>query len=289
MFDVIFIILNYKTYEETIKATNSLLSDDCMLKIMVLIVDNHSPNNSFEELIKFYHGVERVKIVQTESNGGYAKGNNWGLEFAAKYDPKFVCVMNNDVYFKMQQIEGLMKIYQSLPNNTAIISPIQKMPDGSMLDCSLIAQIPSFVDDLKKHLRMSVNKKVYEPNTPYPNLMQVEMIPGAFLFIKYNIFKQLGFFDNRTFLFGEERMLGQKIKNAGLVNYVVLNDYYLHNHSKTIDSEKNAQAKRKLKFDGQLLYTKTYRKNPIIKCFILRLVFSFREIIIKLKTITSKN
>lgn len=288
MIDVIFVILNYKTYEETIKVADSLLSGDTLLNILILIVDNKSPNNSFDELNNYYRGKEKIEIIQSKYNGGYAKGNNYGLEYAAKYEPHFVCVMNNDVYFNLSLIERLIKIYNELPANTAIISPIQKLNDGRFLDCSLIDGIPTFIDDLKKHLRIPSPAIEYVSNTTNDNLRKVEMIPGAFLFIRYNTFRKLGFFDDRTFLFGEERMLGQKIKDEGMVNYIVLDDYYLHNHSKTIDSEKNAQAKRKLKFKSQLLYTKTYRKNPIIKCFILWIAFLFREIIIKTKMIIAK-
>ena len=100
---VLFLILNYKTYQETIGLTEKLCEEGLIDK-HVLIVDNASPNNSFEILRKQFDGYKNVEVIASPENGGFAKGNNFGLRYAKKYNPQYVCIINNDVLFSMATI-----------------------------------------------------------------------------------------------------------------------------------------------------------------------------------------
>ena len=49
--------------------------------IQIVVVDNASPNHSFEKLIYLEKQFLNVKVLQTNKNLGYAKGNNFGLDY----------------------------------------------------------------------------------------------------------------------------------------------------------------------------------------------------------------
>ena len=70
----IIIILNYKTFDETIAITNKLLLDKLGDR-RILIVDNASPNESFEVLENTFLNESKVEVISSGKNGGYAKGN----------------------------------------------------------------------------------------------------------------------------------------------------------------------------------------------------------------------
>lgn len=94
-----FVILHYQALDETIDCVNTIfekVKSDCK----VVIVDNCSPNGSGTELEKKYANDPNVKVICTDSNLGFAKGNNIGYKAAKEDNPDFIVVMNNDVFIQ---------------------------------------------------------------------------------------------------------------------------------------------------------------------------------------------
>lgn len=268
---IVYIILNYKTYLDTIKVVNELLTD-LRTDYQIIVVDNDSPNESFEILKKSYLDSERVVVLQSGENGGYAKGNNFGLRFAKRYNPEYVIIMNNDVHFSWETIDGLSNIYPKL-DNPAVIAPVQMNPDGSRADLTVL-RLPDMNYDIRSYSMLCrLPRHKFVSNTEFPNVQKVGIVQGAFLFIKYETFEKMGFFDESTFLFCEERFTGQAAKNLGLNNYLILDLKYVHEHSKTIGQETTSRFQRKLIFKGKKLFTKRYRSFPVFKNFILSVFF----------------
>ncbi len=271
MYDIIFIILNYKTYNETIKIVDELLLFKKILS-HIIVVDNASPNESFAELSNTFKDNQCVDVISSGENGGYAKGNNFGLRYAKKYNPKYVCIINNDVHFSEETISHLIQIYPQLPN-AALIAPIQKLPNGTIAKFPQLSY-PSFSSFLRSYsFLFSKPLHKYFSNTFFKNVQKVWYVPGAFLFVDYNVFERIGFFDERTFLFGEENFSAYKVKKNGFSNYIVIDDFYVHEHSKTISSEKSALQQYKMIFEGKLLFLKSCERFPRIKVLLLKMKF----------------
>lgn len=106
-----FVILHYMAADETIKCVESILNHvDGNKKIIV--VDNCSPNKSYDVLLKKYHHHPDVDVIKTEKNLGFAKGNNVGYCYAIKeYNPEFIVVMNNDM--EIVQSDFIKYIYDA--------------------------------------------------------------------------------------------------------------------------------------------------------------------------------
>jgi len=98
------VILNYLAYKTTIECVESLkkqIVDD--VNIRIVIVDNYSPNESYEELLNKYDADEIVDVIKTEENLGFAKGNNLGYQYLKKkLDMDFVICCNDDILFPQQ-------------------------------------------------------------------------------------------------------------------------------------------------------------------------------------------
>lgn len=87
------ILINYKNYAQTMDCINSLKQiqyDD----YFVIIVDNDSQNESYEELKKCEDA--KIKIIQSGKNGGFAFGNNVGIEYARQFKCDYYLLLNND-------------------------------------------------------------------------------------------------------------------------------------------------------------------------------------------------
>ena len=264
---VAFLILNYKSFQDTIRVTREVL-DFNQKDFHVVIVDNASPNESLEELNKAFRCTPSVTIIQNSTNSGYAKGNNVGLKFLKKLNPMYVCIINNDVHFTLQTIRNLCEWYKMLPN-PAVISPIQKNPTGEIASF-LTLDIPTLLYDIKTYtiLFQPVKHRYYQ-NTKIKGVQEVGIVPGAFLFINYKLFESLDFFDEETFLFCEERFLGRKIERNNLKNYIILNEDYVHEHSKTINQESSQNMQQEYLFEGKIKYWKRYSKTPMIVFLLL--------------------
>lgn len=264
---VVYIILNYKTYQDTERVAKEILSfgteDDA-----VIVVDNCSPNESSVKLHQVFDNNQRVDVIDSGENGGYAKGNNFGLRYAKKYNPEYVCIINNDVHFTAETIDYLVKVYPLLPN-AGVISPLQKLPGDKVAQFPILI-LPDFKYDIRSYCFLFDNPQhKYQRTNENFEVQEVGVIPGAFLFVNYKILEGIGFFDESTFLFCEERFLSKKVIDAGLKNYIILDKSYIHEHSKTINSEASIRRQMKMMLAGRLLYTKKYRKQPLLKSILL--------------------
>ena len=280
----IFLILNYKTYKDTIKLTKDILTKNIGERIVV-IVDNASPNESFSALSKEFSNVEGVDVVSSGENGGYAKGNNFGLRYIKKYNPEYVCIINNDVYFEMDTIEHLENQYKEI-KDVAFLSPLQFLINQNHpLIFSDLCHIPTLKDDIISTLglcKLPIHQ--YQNNCGYHNLQEVKIVPGAFLFVNYKLFESMDFFEERTFLFCEERFTAKKVEEAGLHSYLQLDEKYIHAHSVTINSEASVLRQRKMLFDGKILYTRLKRRNSFLSTQILFAAYYLGNLLIRLKS-----
>lgn len=275
MVKLLFLILNYKTYLDTIRVTNEILYV-CSENTKILIVDNASPNESYEEITKVFADNAKVDVILSSENSGYAKGNNYGLRYAKKYNAEYVCIINNDVHFSWETMQSLMEWYTKL-EKPAFVAPVQKLP-GDVIAAFPELIIPSLAYDIRMNtIFFSPKKHKYKSNTIFPNVQEVGFIPGAFLFTKYEVFESLGFFFEETFLFCEERFTGRRVKDAGLKNYIITDLFYLHEHSKTIKNEASEKKQRQMIQEGRKKYYRVYSRTPKINGFILDIFFYFHE------------
>ncbi len=106
---VYFLILHYMVDKVTEKCVDSILKLKEEKKIV--IVDNCSPNNSYELLKEYYKNKDDVIIIKNSENIGFAHGNNFGYEYIKNRfnDIDFITVMNNDMEIKQEDF--IEKIY----------------------------------------------------------------------------------------------------------------------------------------------------------------------------------
>lgn len=114
MGNISFVILNYNTYEEAIVCAESILNTQTYPDIQIVIVDNGSKNDSTKRLEEYQEGKERVHLVVSKENLGFAKGNNMGIRYAREHFlPDFIVAANSDIIFEQPDYcEKLIKVYE---------------------------------------------------------------------------------------------------------------------------------------------------------------------------------
>jgi GT2 family glycosyltransferase len=106
-----FIVLHYnkKALPDTFECVDSILKINHQKHINIVIVDNGSKDGSFREITLKYKKDKNVKVIENNTNEGYAKGNNFGANYARKmFDPDFICIINNDTIIKQDNLLNLI-------------------------------------------------------------------------------------------------------------------------------------------------------------------------------------
>lgn len=90
------IILNYNSWKESIQEA------DLCHKLLgieykdIIIIDNASSNESYKMLSRVQKDKKFILLL-SDSNQGYATGNNIGMKYAFEHNYKFGWILNNDL------------------------------------------------------------------------------------------------------------------------------------------------------------------------------------------------
>jgi GT2 family glycosyltransferase len=110
----------------------------------------------------------------------------------------------------------------------------------------------------------------------------VEIVEGNFMFVNFDKFKEMDYFYPNTFLYVEERFIAFKTKQLGLNNYVLSDETYIHERSKTIDATYGVVDKYRMLYDGWIEYTRVCRSCGKLKVAILKPLIAISLIEIRL-------
>jgi len=206
---VAIIILNWKQPQLTVDTIDSVLKiKHSNFKYKIILVDNGSPDNSLNIFKEKYQDNHFVKILDTKSNLGYAGGNNFGIKYALKNKYDYLMVLNNDVLVDSSFTQELVKEL----NNYDIVGPkiyfapgfeyhkdrYQKKDLGKVIwsmggqvDWNNIYGSNINIDEVDHGQFEKINK-------------DVDFISGCCFIAKKEVFKKIGNFDEKYFMYMED-------------------------------------------------------------------------------------
>lgn len=130
--NIVYVILHYMAGKDTIECAESIFesSKNSEHNVLVVVVDNASPNDSYELLKAQYSNNKRVKLIHSDVNLGFARGNNLGFEYAKKnLNPDFIAMLNNDTVISQTDFnEVLVRKYKE--KKYAVLGPDIITADG---------------------------------------------------------------------------------------------------------------------------------------------------------------
>ncbi len=257
------IILNYNTAEDTIR-----LAEACSkysIINLIVIVDNNSPDNSFELLQAIKS--EKIDVIKSEHNGGYGKGNMFGILYAQeKIKPDIIVVSNPDIFIEEDAFNASIKCFDTYPN-LAAAAPMMRNPDSNEITPTawklptLWSEFTSFSILLFKLFWKTGWMHYYTEEHFKKTASVVDCIIGAFVALDTQKFLEVGGFDTDFFLYSEESVLGFKFKEKGYISIVLPEFKYIHYQGVSTKKAGIQQKKsRELFYKSKLLYLKKYRK-----------------------------
>lgn len=267
------VILNYNDSATTMKLIEAI--EEYSLINYLVVVDNLSTDDSLEKLEKLE--TQKVKVIQTEKNGGYGYGNNFGVKYATEQlHSDYVLICNPDVMFNEDVISSALSIMNG-NSNVAIVSPIQLNSEGERAN-TVAWKIPSsweYILGSSFFLRRFINSYRYQDGELNKSINYVDCVPGSLLFVSTRAFSLVHGYDERIFLYCEETVLGKKLKDAGFKTVLDSTKEYHHLHSVSINKSISKEIKRKkILLSSREYVIKNYLNGTRIELLIAKVVFA---------------
>lgn len=276
MLDLSIVILNYKTRNLTLKCLQSIFKTQPKMKFEVLVVDNHSEDDSVQAIKKQFPGV---KIIESDVNCGFAGGNNLALK---EVSSKYSLLLNSDTEVKPGALDRLFSVAQQEEfdvSSCRIINPDGSFqPNGGELPVFLPLLLwISGLDDLLNKV-ISVSSYQERDERYYNNTKEVGWVSGTAMLIKNDILKKIGFLDEKIFMYGEDVEFCLKARRAGFKVGWIKEAEIIHLGGGSSDIPKLNQWRGE--FKGLLyIYNKYYGILPAIGLRILFYLFIILRII----------
>lgn len=286
-----FVILHYNTVLETKKCVDSINSLIKNRLYYIIIVDNASPNKSGIELKDFYSKDNKISVLLSEQNVGFAKGNNIGIEYAKKTKGvDFVIVLNNDTYLLQKNFLDIVETewYQSqfavlgpkiktytrddqnpVPYeittekevNQAIIKTKIKLLRVFLGVENLWLNTKLFLKKLTNYKSAVVRRQMKNKNTRLENVN----LHGCCLIFSPKFFNYFEGFDSRTFMYAEEDILLAHIRKKHLLSVYNPNLLIFHAEQAATKSINVSSRKKMLFFCRESLKSLNILKKIILE------------------------
>lgn len=163
----------------------------------IYVIDNDSTDDSVAFLQTHF---PQVTIIQNKKNTGYAGGYNIGLQ---QVNEPIYCLINSDVLVSDGWLNPVLDLFGKQPE-IGIIQP--KILDYKRKDYFEYAGAGGgFIDAFGfPYCRGRIFDVIEKDEGQYDDTLPVFWVSGACLFVRKNIFEQLGGFDEAFFAHQEE-------------------------------------------------------------------------------------
>lgn len=164
----------------------------------------------FNSISKQYSNIE-FEFIHRPDNPGYGAGHNIAL--LSKETPNYHLVINADVYFNPGVLEYLYDFMEANPQ-IGHVMPLVKNPDGSnQFLCKLLpSPIDLFINLISNFsLKFKMKSKFKLIEKAYNNICFIPYLSGCFMYLRTDIIKKIGGFDERFFLYAEDIDLTRRI------------------------------------------------------------------------------
>ena len=101
-------VINYKCYEKTIKCIESI-QKTIQTPYKIYLLENGSENESANILKEKYCNDDRIELLISNQNHGYARGNNICIKRMRQDGCKYGIISNNDIVCVENTINKLIK------------------------------------------------------------------------------------------------------------------------------------------------------------------------------------
>lgn len=241
-------------------------------------MDNQSPDASWKTLIAEF---PTVRFVENTTNEGFAKANN---KVAKLGSGEYILLLNPDTEFESHCMNEILDFADTQPYFGCLGIRLHDLEGHFLPECK--RSVPDVVNSFEKlfspfNSKESSKKGYYRNDIPETGVSEVEVITGAFLLMKRNLYLEIGGLDETYFMYGEDIDLCYTLLKRGFKNWYYGKYAVLH-----IKGESTVKDKKYLEnFYGamQIFIEKYYKRQSPIQYQFLKFGLRIRHFIAKVQ------
>ena len=251
------IILNYNVryfLEQCVLSVQKALEG---IDSEIIVIDNASSDDSCEMMkTKFPH----IKLIENKDNLGFPKGNNIGV---AQAKGEYICILNPDTVVAEDTFTKILNSQLGTHNSQL-----------GIIGCKLIDGAGNFLPESKRGVPtpwVAFTKifglykisnyfgKYYAQHLSESESGKVDILVGAFMVMKRELYLEVGGFDENCFMYSDDIDLSYLVLKTGKSNY------YFHEtsviHYKGESTVRDGTYMKRFREAMQFFYKKHFKKS----------------------------
>jgi GT2 family glycosyltransferase len=189
--------------------------------VRVVVVDNNSGDGTAEAIaaaVELHDWKDRVELIRSPVNGGFAAGNNVVLRHALQRYPEFefLLLLNPDTQARPGLLGSLVEFMRATPR-AGVAGGRCEDPDGTPQECCF--RFPGIVSEFSAQLRLGFFDELVASRLvrmgAFENPVAADWVSGAAMLIRRKVFDSIGYMDEGYFLYFEETDFTLRAKRAG--------------------------------------------------------------------------
>ncbi|MBA3648558.1 MAG: glycosyltransferase [Chitinophagales bacterium] len=272
------IIVNYNVkffLEQALLSVKKAAKD---ISSEILVVDNSSVDGSVEMVRKKF---PEVFLIENKENAGFAKANNQAIE---RSKGEFILLLNPDT---VVEEDTFLKCLHFMDEHSATGALGVKMLDGK----------GNFLRESKRSFptpevafykafglsvlfpRSKLFARYHLGHLPENKTSEVEVLSGAFMFIRKAALNKAGLLDEDFFMYGEDIDLSYRIVKAGYKNFYVADTRIIHYKGES--TRKGTMNYVRLFYQAMIIFAQKHfsRQKAGVYIFLLKVAIYLRAVI----------
>jgi GT2 family glycosyltransferase len=258
------IIVNYNVkyfLEQTIRS----VSNACRhIEAEVLVVDNHSADDSVQMVKEKF---PQVLLIENKNNPGFSKANNQAI---ARATGEYILLLNPDTVVAEDTFE---RCIQKMDQDLTIGALGVKMIDGRgdflpeskrslpspKVAFYKISGLSSLFPTSKEFAKYHVG------DIPSDQSAYIEILSGAFMFMRKKVLEKIGYLDETFFMYGEDIDLSYRFILEGYKNFYLADTTIIHYKGES--TKKGSINYVKAFYEAMIIFADKHFKNGSAKTF----------------------
>ena len=232
----------------------------------IIVVDNNSSDDSCQMMkTRFPH----IKLIENNENTGFPKGNNIGV---AQAKGEYICILNPDTVVAEDTFTKLLNPQLSTRN-----------PQLGIIGCKLVDGTGKFLPESKRGIptpwvaftkifglykifpKIQLFNRYYAQNLSEHQTGEVDVLVGAFMFLKRELYNQLGGFDENCFMYSDDIDLSYRALQNGKTNYYFSKTTVIHYKGES--TVKDGTYMKRFQEAMEYFYSKHFKKSAFFSLF----------------------
>jgi GT2 family glycosyltransferase len=230
------VLLNWNGWQDTINCIQSLL-ESRYSNYVIVVVDNASTDDSANKIGMTFAENNKIKLIRNDHNSGYAAGNNIGIRDAIAMAAEYVFVLNNDTTVDVECLGILVTHAENNPECDLIGPKIYDWGTRIYRQWAVKERLNlgSLLGALSPLRRLIYHSFIFRSFFHTADQQAVVYaIPGSAMFFRTRTIDAVGLFDEFTFLYWEEFIIAEKLRQIDAITCVVPAAVIWHRESASI-------------------------------------------------------